>query len=102
MGFAGIDPTNPTNRGVSFVANFIGHREYERTTTTALMRAPYGRVVVMQLVVIIGGWIVVALGDTRPPLRPARRRSSPPGPFIVLAGVDHVNAGTQRRRETGS
>ena len=56
------------SHGVSFVSNFIGRREYERTTTQALMSAPYSRILVMQLTVIFGGWVVLLLKNPVPAL----------------------------------
>jgi hypothetical protein len=56
------------SHGVSFVSNFIGQREYERTSVQALMAAPYGRIVAMQLTVIVGGWVVLLLNNPVPAL----------------------------------
>lgn len=47
----------------SFITNFIGKREIERTHIGLLMEAPYGRIVVMHLTIIIGGGAAVALGQ---------------------------------------
>jgi hypothetical protein len=49
------------SHGVSFVDNFLGKREYVGTTMKALMVAPYNRIVVMQLALIFGGWIILLL-----------------------------------------
>lgn len=56
------------SHGISFVFNFMGHREYLGTSTSALMAAPYKRIIVMHLTVIFGGWIVLALGTPAPAL----------------------------------
>jgi hypothetical protein len=56
------------SHGVSFVSNFLGQREYERTSVQALMAAPYGRIVAMQLTVIFGGWVVLLLNNPVPAL----------------------------------
>lgn len=56
------------SHGVSFVVNFLGHREYENTTVSSLMQAPYGRIVVMQFTLILGGWVVMLLKDPMPAL----------------------------------
>ena len=56
------------SHGVSFVLNFIGHREYEGATVQRLMMAPYGRIVVMQFTLILGGWVVMLLKDPMPAL----------------------------------
>jgi len=52
------------SHGVSFALNFIAQREYEGASVSALMRAPYGRVVVMHLTLIFGGWMVMLLQNT--------------------------------------
>ncbi|MDB5924257.1 MAG: hypothetical protein JWN13_3193 [Betaproteobacteria bacterium] len=49
------------SHGVSFVVNFMGAREYEGTTLSDLMSAPYKRVVVMHLTVILGGMLVLVM-----------------------------------------
>ncbi len=56
------------SHGVSFALNFIAHREYERTTVASLMKAPYGRIVVMQFTLIFGGWVVMLLKNPMPAL----------------------------------
>ncbi len=47
------------SHGVSFALNFLAHREYEGTKVQSLMAAPYGRIVVMHLALIFGGWAVM-------------------------------------------
>ena len=49
------------SHGVSFVDNFLGRREYVGTTMNALMMAPYRRIMVMQMALIFGGWIILLL-----------------------------------------
>jgi hypothetical protein len=56
------------SHGVSFVSNFLGRREYERTRVQALMAAPYSRIMVMQFTVIFGGWVVLLLKNPVPAL----------------------------------
>lgn len=56
------------SHGVSFVLNFMGHREYEGAKVPALMMAPYGRIIVMQFTLIFGGWVVMLLKDPMPVL----------------------------------
>ncbi len=51
------------SHGISYFVNFLGKREYERTTTKDLMSAPYARVVVLHLTVLFGGFGVMALGE---------------------------------------
>jgi hypothetical protein len=48
---------------VSFVVNYIGRREYERTSLDAQQILPYGRVFVLHLTVLLGGFAVLALGQ---------------------------------------
>jgi hypothetical protein len=56
------------SHGISFVTNFIGRREYAATTMAALMAAPYNRIIVMQLALIFGGWIIPLLKSPVPAL----------------------------------
>ena len=56
------------SHGVSFVDNFLGRREYLGTTMKALMIAPYNRIIVMQLALIFGGWIILLLKSPVPAL----------------------------------
>lgn len=51
------------SHGVSFLVNFIGQREYEGMSDNALMMAPYRRVIVMHLTILLGGFVVTALGE---------------------------------------
>jgi hypothetical protein len=48
---------------LSFRTNFIGGGEYLRTNTSQLMRRPYGRIVVLHIGIIAGGFLVSLLGD---------------------------------------
>jgi len=56
------------SHGVSFVLNFRARGEHRSMTLTALMAAPYKRVVLMHLTLIFGGWVVLAMHDLRPAL----------------------------------
>ena len=56
------------SHGISFVDNFLGRREYEDTTMKVLMTAPYNRIIVMQLALIFGGWIILLLKSPVPAL----------------------------------
>jgi hypothetical protein len=56
------------SHGISFVTNFIGRREYERSSMSALMSAPYTRIIVMQLTLIFGGWVILLLNTPVPAL----------------------------------
>jgi hypothetical protein len=51
------------SHGLSFYWNYLKNGEYQRASLNALMTQPYGRVVVLHLAVLFGGWIVLALGS---------------------------------------
>jgi Family of unknown function (DUF6498) len=48
---------------ISFFYNYIGKGEYKKANLNELMGQPYGRVVVLHLTIIIGGFLVAALGS---------------------------------------
>jgi hypothetical protein len=48
---------------VSFVTNYIGAGEYKTAGLAELMAQPYGRVVILHLTIIFGGFLVMALGS---------------------------------------
>jgi hypothetical protein len=50
------------SHGISFVLNYIGHKEYEKVTIAQQMFAPYKRIVIMHVTIIIGGFIVSLFG----------------------------------------
>ena len=56
------------SHGISFALNFLGRREYQHTTVSKLMAAPYGRIAVMQFTIIFGGWVVMLLNNPLPAL----------------------------------
>ena len=56
------------SHGISFVMNFVMRKEYEGERVQNLMSAPYSRIIVMQLVLIFGGWVVMLLHDPAPVL----------------------------------
>ena len=56
------------SHGISFVLNFLGRGEYQRTTVSKLMAAPYGRIVLMHVTLIFGGWVVMLLNNPLPAL----------------------------------
>ncbi len=47
----------------SFFTNYIGKGEYKTTTPPEQMMRPYGRVVVMHVAIIFGGFAAIALGQ---------------------------------------
>lgn len=51
------------SHGVSFVTNFLRQHQYEQTTVDKQMFAPYKRIMVMQFVIIFGGWLVDIIGE---------------------------------------
>lgn len=52
----------------SFYSNFLGRREYLAKTVNNQMSEPYGRIMFMHLVLIIGGGLTMALGSPVPVL----------------------------------
>ncbi len=53
---------------ISFRYNFIGKGEYLRTNLAQLMHRPYGRIVIMHVAVIAGGFLVTLFGNPVPAL----------------------------------
>lgn len=51
------------SHGVSFLLNFLFAGERERTNLNKLMAAPYGRIVILHIAIIAGGFAVMALGQ---------------------------------------
>ncbi len=49
------------SRGISFATNYLGKGEYKNLTAPQLMAQPYGRIVVLHLAIIGGGFLVMAL-----------------------------------------
>lgn len=62
------------SHGFSFFWNYLRNGEYQRASLPALMGQPYGRIVVLHLTVLFGGWVVMLLG-------------SPVGALIILIGL---------------
>jgi hypothetical protein len=56
------------SHGISFVLYFLMRRGYEGQTITALMTAPYRRVMLMHLAIIFGGFAVLLLKTPLPAL----------------------------------
>ncbi len=50
------------SHGLSFFQNYIGKNEYRKVEITALMSQPYGRVVILHVTIIIGGFLAMLLG----------------------------------------
>src|SRR6266545_3594203 len=51
------------SHGLSFYWNYLKSGEYERASLNALMSQPYGRVMVLHMTVLLGGWVVMLLGS---------------------------------------
>jgi hypothetical protein len=49
----------------SFVSNFLIGGEYRRTSASALMMRPYGRIIALHVTIILGGFLAMAFGDHR-------------------------------------
>ncbi|HEX5218205.1 MAG TPA: DUF6498-containing protein, partial [Verrucomicrobiae bacterium] len=49
--------------GFSFAYNYIIGGEYRTTSLPALMVQPYGRVIVLHVAILGGGFLVMALGS---------------------------------------
>ena len=102
---AGIAPASLAlvmSHGVSFAFNYIGTGEYRTVPLPALMMRPYGRVMVLHVVILVGGFLVAQLGSPLLPLallvvlktgldlvahlREHRRRpTQPPHPLVAGA-----------------
>jgi hypothetical protein len=48
---------------LSFFYNYLGRREWEAVTAEDLMLAPYGRVVALHVAILVGAFLVEALGQ---------------------------------------
>lgn len=54
------------SHGVSFVQNYLLRGEFRKTTVAQLMIAPYGRIAVMHISIIVAAFPVMALGSPLP------------------------------------
>lgn len=48
----------------SFFTNYIGKGEFRRSSAPGLMGAPYGRIVVLHIAIILGAFVITALGSS--------------------------------------
>jgi hypothetical protein len=48
---------------VSFAVNYVGKGEYKQTSLNELMGAPYARVVVLHITIVLGGFLIGFLGS---------------------------------------
>jgi hypothetical protein len=51
------------SHGVSFVVNFLGRGEYRKVSATEQAQRPYGRLIVLHLAIIFGGFVSLLLGS---------------------------------------
>jgi hypothetical protein len=51
------------SHGVAFVIDFLGRKEYRRTSPQAQAGAPYGRLVVLHMTIILGAFLSAAIGQ---------------------------------------
>ena len=51
------------SHGVSFLHNYLGSGENKHSNLSGLMQQPYGRVVILHLTIIFGGFFVMILGS---------------------------------------
>ena len=51
------------SHGLSFYWNYVKSGEYQRASLNALMSQPYGRVIILHLTVLFGGWVIMLLGS---------------------------------------
>src|SRR6185295_9677361 len=65
------------SRGASFVVNFLGRREYLRVSVAEQMFAPYGRLLILHLTIILGAFLSLALG-------------SPVGAIVILVLIKTI------------
>ena len=49
------------SRGISFVTNYLGNGEYREASLQQLMQQPYGRILVLHLSILFGGFLMMAL-----------------------------------------
>jgi hypothetical protein len=54
------------SHGVSFVQNYLLKGEYATAKPDKLMGSPYGRVVVMHIAILAGGFLTMAIGSPAP------------------------------------
>lgn len=52
----------------SFIANFLGRKEYRGRSVQTQMSEPYSRIILMHLVLILGGGLTLVLGEAMPVL----------------------------------
>ncbi|HEX5823731.1 MAG TPA: DUF6498-containing protein [Candidatus Limnocylindrales bacterium] len=76
------------SHGASFVINFLGRREYLRISAGRQMFAPYGRLVILHMAILLGAFVSLTIG-------------SPIGALIVLVVLKTIVDLTLHLREHG-
>ena len=61
------------SHGLSFWFNYLGRGEYRRTSPAGQMFAPYGRLVVLHITIIVGGMAIALTGAPAAAARDPRR-----------------------------
>lgn len=56
------------SHGISFWKHFVKEKEYEKISVREQMFVPYGRVILMHFIVLLGGFIAHKLGGPKPVL----------------------------------
>ena len=51
------------SHGISFCLNYVGKGEYKAASLNQLMGGPYGRVVLLHVTILFGGFVVMSLGS---------------------------------------
>jgi len=51
------------SHAVSFAVNYVGNGEYKNSNLIQLMLQPYGRVVILHITILFGGFLVMLLGS---------------------------------------
>lgn len=74
------------SHGASFLLNFLGNGEFEGTSPARQMAAPYGRVIVLHLTILLGAFVVAFLG-------------APVGALLLLVGLKTAFDLNLHRRE---
>jgi hypothetical protein len=77
------------SHGASFLLNYVGNGEYQRTSAPRQMSSAYGRVIVLHLTILFGGFVVAFLG-------------APIGLLLVLVVLKTaLDLGLHRREHAG-
>ena len=79
------------SHGASYVMNFLGKQEYRGMDGEEVMMAPYKRVVILHVTILVGGFLVSALGQ------PAIALALLVGLKIVIDLVTHAREHREKR-----